>query len=130
MSSLLVDKVLRVPAHKKMDFFRLWVDFLRPYHDLTQRESDLLICLLRCRHQLMKDISNEDFLDSILFTEKIKKQIHKEMGITDKNFNVLISRLKEKKLIIDGKINRRFIPNLKDDAKEFQILILFEFMDE
>lgn len=130
MSSFLVDKVLRVPAHKKTDFFRLWVEFLRPYHDLTQRESELFICLLRCRHQLMKDVHNDEFLDNILFTDKIKKQIYKEIGITDKNFNVLMARLREKKLIIDGKINKRFIPNLKDNAKEFQILILFEFLDE
>ncbi len=130
MVSSTVDNVLRVPSNKDSNFFRLWVSFLSPYHDLTDREADVLTCLLKSRHELLKEITNEDLLYQVLFSEKNKRKIYTELGISNLNFNVLVARLKKKNLIINDKINNRFIPALKSDSNEFKILILFEFKDD
>ncbi len=130
MSSLFVDNVTRVPTNVETDFFRLWVDFLKPYHDLTERESEVLTCLLKCRNKLKKDIHNDELLDQALFSESTKRKIYTDLGVTASNFHVLIARLKKKGIIIEDKLNKRFIPKLKDDAKEFKMLILFDFNDD
>ncbi len=127
MASSLIDNYLRVPAVKEGDFFRLWVEFLRPYHEMTQREAELLTCLLKARHQLSKDIANEEILEQTVFSHLIRDKICDELGLTWRNYNVLICRLKAKRMIIDGKINKRFIPSLKEDAKEFKMVICFDF---
>lgn len=130
MASLLIDNYLRVPTKKSGNFFRLWVGFLKPYHDLTDRESEVLACLLKSRYQLSKDISNEEILDQHLFSEQVKKQIYTELNITADNFHVLFSRLKKKKVILEDKLNKRFIPALKEGNKEFKMVVSFDFEND
>ncbi len=63
MKSSFIDTITRVPTRLNTDFFRLWVDFLRPYHELPNKESELLTCILKFRYNLSKEISNEDLWD-------------------------------------------------------------------
>lgn len=130
MSSLLVDNVTRVPTKVETNFFRLWVEFLRPYHDLTERESEIFAILLKCRHQLSKEIHNQELLDQVLFSDENKKVLYKELNITSANFYMIMTRLKKKKLIINGRLNKKFIPVLKEGAKEFKMLVLFDFTND
>jgi hypothetical protein len=130
MAASTVDAVLKVPTDRTINFFRLWLEFLAPYHDLTEREIDLMSYFLHKRQALSADILNEEILDSVLMSDDSKKEISKLLGITDKNFNIIYSRLRKKKLIINERINKRFIPVLKKSAKTFQMLIYFEFADE
>lgn len=127
---MLVDNVMRVPTTLSIEFFKLWLEFLRPYHDLSNKEMDLLACLLKTRHELSKVIFDEFHLDKAIFTEETKAKMSAELGISIDNFFVLLSRIKKKKMIVDGKINKRFIPSLKDNAKEFKMLIYFELNND
>lgn len=130
MASLLIDSYLRVPTKKDGDFFRLWVGFLKPYHDLTERESSILAYLLKSRYQLSKEINNEEILDQVLFSEQTKKKIYTELNITQENFHVLFSRLRKKGVIVGDKLNKRFVPALKDNDKEFKMIVSFDFQND
>jgi hypothetical protein len=130
MGAPIADAILKVPTKRSTNFFRLWVEFLGPYHNLTEREIDVLTCFLKIRHNLSKSVLDEKILDKVLFSDDSKKSVCDEIGITEKNFNMVFSRLKKKNLIINNSINKRFIPLLKDNAKVFQMLVYFEFSDD
>ena len=55
-----------------------------------------------------------------------KKQIRDECGMTLQHFGVIMTKLREAKILINNKINPRFIPNIPPDTEEFQLLLLFE----
>ena len=46
--------------------------------------------------------------------------------MTLQHFGVIMTKLREAKILINNKINPRFIPNIPPDTEEFQLLLLFE----
>jgi hypothetical protein len=57
------------------DFFRVWVEFLKPIHNLTNKEMDVLAAFLKKRYELGKVITDNDVLDNVLMSESTKRQI-------------------------------------------------------
>ena len=41
-----------------------------------------------------------------------------------------MGKLRKNKLIVDGRINKRFIPQLPEDAKKFKLLLYFDMNNE
>lgn len=55
-----------------------------------------------------------------------RKLIREEYGLSLPHFQVILGKLKKSKIIIDGKINPRFIPNIIEDNGNYQLLLLFD----
>lgn len=126
---LSINNVIRVPTTLKL-FFRYWVEFLEPFHKLTSRETDVLTAFLYERHLLSKVISDNDILDKVLMSEDTKKKIREECSLSFTYFQVIFGTLKRSKLIVDNKLNPRFIPNLKEDNGAFKLMLLFDIKDD
>lgn len=107
-------------------FFRYWFLFLKPYHNMTDRGIAVAAKLVQSRHELSKSISDPVLLDSVCMSDDNKRRIAKECGISMSNFNVVMSRLRKGKVIVDNRLNPRFIPNLKEEDGQFQLLLYFE----
>lgn len=125
-SQLKIDNVVRIPASLTGSFFRRWFEFLQPIHKLTERETDVITAFTRQRYELAKVIKDEDILDRVLMSEDTKRKVREECNVTLPHFQVIMGKLRKNKLIVDGKINRRFIPQLSEDAKEFKLLLYFD----
>lgn len=129
-----VTNVIRVSSNPKLkmspdgDFFRVWVEFLRPVHKLPGREMDVLAAFLKRRYELSKIISNDDLLDKVLMSEDTKKEIKNELGITAKYFPVIMSNLRKKGVIQNNKIFLKLIPTLTPEGTG--LMIHFDFKDE
>ena len=54
-----------------------------------------------------------------------KAGLERITGINQKHLNVVVGNLKRKKLIQNGKINRRFVPNIKESDNGFSLIIKF-----
>lgn len=108
------------------DFFRYWVDFLKPLHRLTDREVDVITAFLKKRYELSKDILDPVKLDKYLMSEDTKAEIREECNISSAHFQVIMGKLRKSKIIVDGNINPRFIPNVKEGEGTFQLLLLFQ----
>ena len=124
-----VDSVIKIPTTLD-DFFRYWFEFLRPFHKLTDREIDVISAFSKHRYELSKAIKDSSALDvdKILMSEDTKRKVREECNITPAYFQVIMGKLRQSKVIIDGKINPKFIPNItEDDNGAFQLLLLFEF---
>lgn len=121
------DATMRIPTDKGRKFFRYWLDILKPFHNLTNREVDVAVSFLYNRYELSKVISDPVLLEENAVNEVAKRKIRKECDVSLPHFQVIMGKLKKSKIFVDGKLNPRFIPNVKEEAGTFQLLFLFDF---
>ena len=120
-----LNSVFNIPSSIEKDFFKHWCLFTRPLHRLTNSQIDLAAALLKKRYELCKSISDQNIVDKVLFSKESRNEIMNSLGITVYHYRFLIGVLKKNKVIVENKINPKFIPNIKDDAKEFNVLLTF-----
>lgn len=120
-----VDSVIKIPTTLD-DFFRYWFEFLKPFHQLTGREIDVATALIKQRHKLSKVITDDNILDKVVMSEDTRKIVREECGLSLPHFQVIMGKLKKNKIIVDGRINPKFIPNVTEENGNFQLLLLFE----
>lgn len=121
------DNVIRIPTSLKDNFFRYWFEFLQPLHKLTNREIDIIAAFAKERYELSKVIKDNDILDKVTMSEDTKKKVREKCNITIPHFQVIMGNLKKAKVIEDGKINPRCIPNVTEENGYFQLVLLFDF---
>lgn len=119
--------VISIPTSLDNHFFRYWFEFLKPFHNLTSREIDVISSLTKHRYELSKVIKDDGILDKVVMSEDIRKQVRAECNLSLPHFQVIMGKLRESKAIIDNKINPRFIPNIKEEDGNFKLLLLFDF---
>ena len=118
------NNAFNVPVANILDFFKWWCVFLRPFMPLTERETDVVASLLKQRWELSKIIKDPSILDTMTMSSDTLDKVVKECRITKQHFYVVMSSLK-KKGVIDGHINPRLIPNMKEEGT-FKLTILFK----
>ena len=121
-----MNNVIRIPTSISTSFFRFWFEFLRPFHNLTDREMQVASSLLKRRYDLSKVIQDEVILDKVVMSEDTKKVVREECNISLPHFQVIMGKLRKNKVILDGRINPRFIPNLTEEQGSFRLLLNFE----
>lgn len=121
-----VNNVVRIPASLDKDFFRYWFMFLQPFHNLTSREIDVATAFVKERYDLSKVIKNSEILDKVTMSEDTRKKIREELEMSLPHFQVMMSKLKKSKIIVNGKLNPKFIPNISEEDNMFQLLLFFE----
>lgn len=124
------NSVIRIPASLKSNFFKYWFKFLKPYHNLTDREIDVIASFVRYRYDLSKVISDPEILDRETMGEVTKRKIREECNLSPQHFQSIMSKLKKSKVVENNKINPRFIPNIIDGENNFTLLLSFELKDE
>jgi hypothetical protein len=120
------NNIIRIPTSLNGKFFTYWFKFLKPFHELTDREIDVIASFVKQRYELSKVIKDEDILNKVTMSEDTKKKVREECNITLPHFQVIMGKLRKNKIIIDGKINPKFIPNIDNETGYFQLLLLFE----
>lgn len=110
------------------DFFRYWVEFLRPIHELTKREMDVLAEFLKARYELSKVIIDNDTLDRVLMSDETKRNIRNSCGISSKHFQVIMSKFRKNGVVKNNKIHLNLIPTITDEG--VGLLVHFSFKDE
>ena len=96
------------------------------FRSLTEREEDVAAAFLKERYKLSKVVLDDELLDRMLMSEETQSKLREECSLNNQHFQVIKSKLKQKKFLVDGKINPRLIPNLKEDSNTFQLLLLFD----
>lgn len=120
------NNVIALKSSLSGSFFRIWLEFLRPFHKLTERETDVMAAFLKERFELSKVVSDQEVLNRLTMSEDTKRKVRDECSISQAHFQVIMTKLKKSKMIDNGKINPRFIPRVEKGAKGFQLLLAFE----
>lgn len=122
-----VDSIVRIPCKVDGKFFRYWFEFLQPFHNLTEREMDVITSFVKQRYELSKVIKDNEILDKVTMSEDSKKKVREECDISLPHFQVIMGKLRKNKVIIDGKINPRYIPLVDEENGSFKMMLLFDF---
>ena len=120
------DNVVRIPTSLSTKFFRYWFEFLYPFHKLTDREIDVITSLVKQRYELSKVIKDDEILDRVTMSEDTKKKVREECNISLTHFLVIMGKLRKSNVIINNKINPKFIPNIDEESGNFKLLLLFD----
>ena len=122
-----VDSIVRIPCKVDGKFFRYWFEFLQPFHNLTEREMDVITSFVKQIYELSKVIKDNEILDKVTMSEDTKKKVREECDISLPHFQVIMGKLRKNKVIIDGKINPRYIPSVDEENGSFKMMLLFDF---
>ena len=120
------NNVIALKSNLSGKFFRIWLEFLRPFHKLTDRETDVMASFLKQRFELSKVVSDQEVLDRLTMSEDTKKKVREECNISQAHFQVIMTKLKKTKMIDNNNINPRFIPRVDKDSEGFQLLLVFD----
>jgi len=120
------ENVIRIPTSLEGDFFRYWFEFLQPFHKLTSREMDILVALVKHRYELSKVIKDEEILDRVTMSEDTKRKVREECKVSIAYFQAILSKLRKNNIIVDNKINPKYIPNIVEKDGNFLLLLWFQ----
>ena len=116
-----------LPVSSDDDFFRLWCTCLKPFINLTNREMEVVACMLKVRHELSRSISDPAILDSVVFSEDSRRRIMQECKLSAQHFSVILSSLKKSGVLKGNSIDQKVVPNITQDSNGvFQFLILLK----
>lgn len=120
-----INNVISVPTSIEGKFFKFWLEFLRPFHKLTDREIDIMASFLKQRYKLSKVIKDQGILDKYSMNEETKRIVREECDITQAHFQVIMTKLRKNKVIEGDRINPKFIPRIEEGASSCQLLLSF-----
>ena len=129
-----ITNLIQIKSNSKLkmspdgDFFRYWVEFLRPLHELTKKEMDVLAEFLKTRYNLSKEIINPDRLDRVLMSKETKREIREKCHIKTKHFQVIMSKFRKNGVLKDEKICLNMIPTITEEG--VGLMVHFSFKDE
>ena len=112
--------------------FMYWLEFLKPYHKLANKEVEALSILLYYRWELSKEVSNMALVDKLLFSSEIRLKVREDLGgMKSGVFNNLLTTLRRKGVLSkENKIIPALIPNIKPDSTGFKLIFDFEINDK
>lgn len=119
--------VVGIPTTFDLQFFKYWVEFLKPIHKLSKQGVELISLFLWKRQCLSKSIVDNKVLDNVLFSKEVKKEIRETLGISANHFQVLMNDLRNKKVINNGAINPKFIPRVDETQNDYKLIVQFRF---
>ena len=122
-----VDNVVRIPCKFDYSFFKMWFMFLQPFHHLTEREMEVATSFVKQRYELSKVVSDNGILDRLVMSEDTKRKVREECNITLPHFQVIMGKLRKNNIIVDGKLNPRYIPRVIEENGSFKLMLLFDF---
>lgn len=122
-----INNVISIPTSIEGKFFRYWFEFTKPIHKLSEREIEVIAAFVKYRYELENKIQDKELLDNIIMNKDTKAKIREECNLTVSHFGIIMAKLKKAKIIENNKINPRFIPKIKNDKGEFNLLISFSF---
>lgn len=116
--------ILKIKSSDYDELFLNWFLILKPLHNLSNKECILASKLYKYRDELKEVILDKEILDTTILSDTYRKKIIEEMDITMIHLQVLLTSLRKKNVIIDNRLNPKFIPHIKDS--ELSLLIRFE----
>lgn len=123
MNKAIADSGIRIPCQSTQGFFDAWFQMLRPIHKLANNEIKILSTMARFRYELSLKM-DKDILDEYMTTTEMRSKIREACGMSKSCYQVSIHKLKEKKALVDGKMNPKLIPNLNGNS--YKLMLFFD----
>ena len=107
-------------------FYRMWMEFLTPFHKLTSRERDVAARIIAQYFRLKSSISDPEVLKDVMWSHNSRKDMRESLGMSQAHFNMTLRKLKDAGVLKDDDINPRYIPHISNDPR-FLLNIVFDW---
>lgn len=107
-------------------FYRMWMEFLTPFHKLTSRERDVAARIIAQYFRLKSSISDPEVLKDVMWSHNSRKDMRESLGMSQAHFNMTLRKLKDAGVLKDDDINPRYIPHVSNDPR-FLLNIVFDW---
>lgn len=107
-------------------FYRLWIEFLAPFHKLTARERDVAARIIYQYFRLKEEIADPEVLRDVMWSQKSRRDMRESLGMSPAHFQMVLARLRAAEILVDGDINPRFIPH-KSDEPRFVLQVIYDW---
>lgn len=107
-------------------FFRLWIEFLAPFHKLTSRERDVAARIIIQYFKLKESIPDPEMLKEVLWSHTSRKDMRESLGMSQAHFQMILAKLRDAKILLNGDLNPKYIPHTTDDPR-FMLTIIFDW---
>ena len=113
-------------------FFRLWVEFLTPFHKLTKREKDVAARVIAQYVKLSESIKDQEVLEQVLWSQTSRKDMRDSLGMSKEFFQMVVGKLREAGVLTGGAVNNKYLPHLSVDEDgnkdpRYMLCILFDW---
>ena len=103
-----------VIPNKNDEFFRAWLEVMRPLHNLASKEMDFAAAFLYKRHVLSKTTKDEKVLDRILFDADTKREVAESVGVSYSYMQYIFKKMRECGMIEGRSVNPTFLPKFEE----------------
>ena len=107
-------------------FYRQWIEFLAPFHKLTARERDVAARILMQYFRLRESIPDEEVLKEVRWSQNSRKDMRESLKMSQAHFQMILAKLRESEVLVNGSINPRYIPHLGEEPR-FMLSIVFDW---
>lgn len=107
-------------------FYRMWMEFLTPFHKLTSRERDVAARIIAQYFRLKSSINDPEVLKDVMWSHNSRKDMRESLGMSQAHFNMTLRKLKDAGVLKDDDINPRYIPHVSNDPR-FLLNIVFDW---
>jgi len=122
--------IAKIPTKFDLDFFILWLSFLKPFHKLANKEMHVLAAFLLKRHELSLLVKDEKILGDLIRSIDVRKAIRDSINMNVSQFNIACTKLKKIGALVDNVPDKRFVPNIEDGSKEYRLILIFDLHDK
>lgn len=119
-----INAALKVPCTPET-FVRTWFKYLTQVHKLTEKEADVAAEFVKHYMALSKEMSDEEHINEILFSKKVKNQICEDLRLNQPHFRTILQSLRRNKIIVNGKLDKRYVPSYVPGEK-FRLMFIFD----
>lgn len=96
--------------NKDGEFFRAWLEVMRPLHGLASKEMDFAAAFLKKRYELAETMTDSKLIDRVLFDTETKKGVAESLGISYSYMQFIFKKMRECGMIKGKSIDPQFLP--------------------
>ena len=109
-----------------VSFYRMWFEFLTPFHKLTAREKDVAARIIAQYFKLRDSIPDQEMLKEVLWSHTSRKDMRESLKMSQAHFQMILAKLREAGVIVNGDINPKYIPHTSPEPR-FMLSIIFDW---
>jgi len=107
-------------------FYRMWIEFLAPFHKLTSRERDVAARIIAQYFKLKDSIPDPEMLREVLWSQHSRKDMRESLDMSQAHFQMILAKLRTAEVLVNGDINPKYIPHTTEDPR-FMLSIIFDW---
>jgi len=112
------------------DLMYYWLKFIKPFHNLPEQPMRILALVLYYYFEYKEKITDDEIIWKMIFEYDTKVKILNELNIKNHTLENKFTDLRKRGVIKNNTVDKKFIPDLNINSKEFQINFRFNIKDD